>query len=98
MSSTACPSSSSPAVTIRATITTCRHRSYGGHDELTRSDTPAEPLISAVRGEASLVLQQLFQRRKSIQCLTLWGRPVAEQHPVSETVSGIISNSAGRGG
>src|SRR5579859_3317626 len=57
MSSTACPSSSSPAVTIRATITTCRYRSYGGHDEPVRSDTPAEPQISAVRGGASLVNQ-----------------------------------------
>ena len=38
-------------------MTTCSNRPYGGHDELTRSDTPAEPLISAVRGGASLVRQ-----------------------------------------
>jgi hypothetical protein len=39
-------------------MTTRSYRPYGGHDELTRSDAPAEPLISAVRGGASLVLQQ----------------------------------------
>ena len=41
-------------------MTTHSYRPFGGHDELTRSDTPAEPLISAVRGGASLVLQPDF--------------------------------------
>jgi len=41
-------------------LTASRHQDYGGHDEPARSDAPAEPLISAVRGGASLVRQPHF--------------------------------------
>src|SRR5487761_1316416 len=57
MSSTECPSRSSPAVTICATLTTKSNRLLEGHSAPARSDAPAEPQISAVRGGASLVLQ-----------------------------------------
>ena len=60
MSSTECPSSSSPAVTTCAILTTQSNRPYDGHDALTRTDAPAEPQISAVRGGASLVRQPPF--------------------------------------
>src|SRR5690242_16492712 len=60
MSSTEWPSSSSPAVTTCVILTAKSNRPDDGHDALTCSGAPAEPQISAVRGGASLVLQQDF--------------------------------------